>query len=83
MPDVCFASDVVVVDLAVENRADRGVLVGDRRIAGHEVDDRQPVLRDDRARLLEATARVGTAMVQQPELLVDGRGRRFSPADAA
>ena len=38
-----------VVDLAVEHDADRAVLVGDRRIAGHEVDDREAVLRQDAA----------------------------------
>ena len=43
-----------VVDLAVEHGADRAVLVGDRRIAVCEVDDREPVLGDHAAAIAEA-----------------------------
>ena len=62
-----------VVDLAVEHGADRRVLVGDRRIAGDEVDDRQAILRDSAGAALELPPCVRAAMVKARELLLNHR----------
>ena len=77
-----------VVDLAVQDHGDRAVLVGDRRVAGDQVDDREAILRDHRLASGEAPAGVGPAMLQGCELGVDdgakiARLRRDDPADAA
>jgi virulence factor len=57
-----------VVDLAVEDGRDRPVLVGDGRIAGDQVDDREPVLADHAVRRGEATAGVRAAVLERFEL---------------
>ena len=62
-----------VVDLAVEHDADRAVLVGDRRIAGDEVDDREAVLGDECAVSLPPAMGVGTTVVEQRDLPLDDR----------
>ena len=59
-----------VVDLTVEDGGNGLVLVRDRRIASLEVDDREPVLGDDRALRREASAGVRAAMGQSPQLCV-------------
>jgi hypothetical protein len=72
-----------VVHLAVEHGTDRAVLVGHRRIARDEVDDREAILRDDRDGLFEAALGVRPPVVQTPKLLADDRGGATGPADAA
>ncbi len=62
-----------VVDLAVEDDRDRRVLVGDRRIAGDEVDDREAVLRDRPGAARELPPGVRAAVVKARELLIDDR----------
>src|SRR4051794_15011696 len=68
-----FSQLTVVVDLAVEHGNHAPVLVRDRRVAGDQVDDRQPSLANRRATGLEATMGVGTAVVEHRELTVDDR----------
>ena len=77
-----------VVDLAVEHDPDGLVLVGDRRIPGLEVDDREAVLTDDACATAEMTFGVGTSVSQHAELVVygahpGGRKRVDRAGDAA
>ena len=77
-----------VVDLAVQDDRDGAILVGDRRIASDEVDDRQAVLADPSGARREAPAGIGAAVVEQRELLVHNlldvaRVGRDDPANAA
>lgn len=43
----------------------------DRRVAVDEVDDREPVLRYDGVPTFKGPRRIGTPVVQQPQLLID------------
>ena len=61
--DQGLAQLAVVVDLAVEDDDDRPVLVGDRLVAGREVDDAQPLDAETRAVADEVSARVGAAVL--------------------
>ena len=75
-----------VVDLAVEDGGDVPVLVGDRRVAGDEVDDREAVLPDDPPAADEPSPRVRAAVLHCGELGVDHGTeitRPNDPADAA
>ena len=68
-----------VVDLAVEDDADRAVLVRDRRVAVFDVDDREPVLADRAATADEGAFGIRAAVALTRELssddLVAGRPR--------
>ena len=54
-----------VVDLAVEHDDDRAVLVGDRLIAGDEVDDSQPLDAETDAVVEKHAPRVRPAMLER------------------
>ena len=62
----------VVVDLAVQRRPDGAVLVGDRLVAGLEVDDAQPARADPHARLDVEAVGVGAAVCERVGHRVDG-----------
>src|SRR3954452_9116095 len=57
-----------VVDLAVEDDRARPVLVRDRRVAGHEIDDRQAVLADRAVRRPERAVAIRPAVVHRCDL---------------
>ena len=60
-----------VVDLAVEDGADRAVLVRDRRVALVEVDDREAVLGDHSSAFAELPHGVRASVTLAGELRVD------------
>src|SRR5947209_3694637 len=61
-----------VIDLAVEDYSDRPIFVGDRRIATHEVNDRQPVLADDAVAYVEIPLGIRTSVTLACQLQRDG-----------
>jgi hypothetical protein len=60
-----------VVDLTVQYGPDGSRLIGDRWIAVHEVDDRQPVLGDDAAPAVEPALRVRATVPLTSELILE------------
>ena len=60
-----------VVDLAVEDDADRAVLVRDRRIAVLEVDDREPVLANRAPTVYEDALSIRAAVALTRKLCTD------------
>src|SRR5262249_54397954 len=53
-----------VVDFAVEDDADRAALVGDRLLAGGEIDDLQPAVTESNGPVDEVAFLVGPAVAQ-------------------
>ena len=77
-----------VVDLAVEDDGNGPVLVRDRRIAGDQIDDRQPVLPDHPLAADEGSPCVRPPVLDRGELGIDHRAEipgagLDDPADAA
>ena len=68
----CAAELAEVVDLTVEDDADRAVLVRDRRVAVFDVDDREPVLADRTTTVHEGALGIRPAVALTRELCTDG-----------